>query len=195
MSSVSAKYNPVYIVLLLILSGYTGLYGDVRLGVGTGILSYPSEFDPFQCMDRLPLLYPQGEIGFSITDRLHVAVTLSHVKMYGVLDRYVDTVQSMTLHTGGFCVEYDLFSGTDLFGVGAQLQSVIGAFRFADIGEYENGLGYKVYGVARQPLLKMISLGVRTGFQHVAIRARSFYIDEEIILDSFTVDVSLYITL
>ena len=171
------------------------LYGSVRLGVGTGIQSYPRDFDPFHTMDRLPLLYPQGEIGLSVSDHVSIAVTLSRVKMYGELVPLLSAAQSMTLITGGLCVEYDLLSGSDMFGLGLQTQSVIGIVRIADMGEYENGWGCKLYAVVRQPLLEMISLGVRTGAQRVVVRARSMFVDEELILDSFTIDIMVYVRL
>jgi len=195
MLSVSAKYKIIPAIFLFACIGHVALYGQVRLGVGTGIQSYPLDLDPYDQNDRIPVLYPYGEVGFAVSDRISIAGAFSCCVIDGELDLYIDTPQELTIYTGSLSGEIDFSPGSEFFGIGAQVQSVVGRYRVSEPGEYRNGFGLKFYGIVRQRLFKDFSAGMRTGVQRVWVRAHASYINEELTLDSFNIDFVVYLDL
>lgn len=195
MLSASVKYSRYFIFALLICSGPALLFGDVRIGVGAGIQSYPGDLDPSEKNQRIPVVYSQGEINFSLSDRFSFVCVFSHMVITGKLDLYINAPQEIKIYSSGIGGEFDLFRGSGFFGAGLQVQSVLGIYNIGRTGEYDNGFGLKLYGIVRQPVFDNVSAGVRTGIQRVWVRAHAFTINEELILDSFHIDVIVYINL
>jgi len=171
------------------------LIGDVLLGVGVGIHSYPDALDPFDVWERVPVVYPHGEINFPVTDQFTIGCVFSHVVIPCKLDRFVDTPQKMDIYTGGLYGEVDLVSGPQCFGIGAQVQSVVSAHFIGPRGEYTNGFGARVYGIAQQRILSDISTNVRTGVQRVWVETSMIPVYSELQLDSYFVELVLYLHL
>ncbi|MBN2621335.1 hypothetical protein JXB22_09640 [candidate division WOR-3 bacterium] len=191
MSSVSVKRKHPAIFIVLLCTTVCIAHGDILLGIGSGIRSYPNAFDPYDHMDRDPVLYPQGEMRCVVSDRISIGCVLSRTVVYGALDRYIDTPQQLTIVTGGFYGEFDLAAGSNVFGVGAQVQSIMGTYHAGILRSYDNGFGVKVYGIVQQNLFSHLSGAVRTGVQREWIRPLIWFWSDELQLDSFTIDLTL----
>lgn len=170
-------------------------YGDVTLGVGTGIRSYPDALDPYDLEQRLPVVYPQGEITYHVAERVTLGCLFARISTHACVERCVDAPQLMELFAVGLCGEVDLFPGHSFYGIGVQVQSVLGIYRVGPLGRYDNGYGVAVYGVARQRLQEHLYIAVRSGFHQV--RVRPLIVDDyrDLILNSVGIDVIFYIHL
>jgi hypothetical protein len=164
----------------------------ILIGVGGGIQSYPKAFDPHNHRDPLPVIYPQGEIIFPVSYLLSVACVFSRSQGTAYIDRYVETPQKFELYMLGLGNEFDFTRGERCFGIGVQLQSVTGVYRVGDSGEFDNGLGIKVYGLVRQSFGMSLSAGVKTGIQRIWIQPLVVHLYEKLELDSFNIEVLLY---
>lgn len=195
MSSVSVRHRyPVYLVTLLCVA-MAMAQGDVLLGAGSGIQSYPRAFDPYDHMERRPVLSPQGEMRWTLSHDVAIGCVLSRTVVYGALDPDVEAAQWLTIISGGFYGEFDLSSGPGFFGAGAQVQSIVGIYHICHPQSYDNGFGVKVYGVVHQDLFSRFSAAVRTGVQRVWIQPSTWFWHEELRLDSFTIELVAYLHL
>jgi hypothetical protein len=191
MSSVSVKHKyPVFIIVLLCTTPCI-VHGDILVGIGSGIQSYPHAFDPYDLMEKEPVPSLQGEMRCLVSDRISIGCLLSRTVVYGALDRHIDTPQWLTLVTGSFYGEFDLSPGSNLFGAGAQVQSIMGVYNVGDLQFYDNGFGVKIYGIVQYDLFSHFSAAVRTGVQRTWIRPSTWFWSEELQLDSFIIDLVL----
>lgn len=193
MLSVFVKRNTLAAFLILTcIVGIKG-HGEVLLGIGGGVQSYPKDLDPYGFAGSLPVIYPLGEMHFMVTDRISSGCVLSRTIVHGSLEGYVDTYQYLELYSLGFYGEFDFTPGKGFFGFGVQGQSAMGAYCVGEEGNFGNGIGLKLYGVARQRLFSSLLWGMRTGVQRIWIQPPTR--NSKLQLDSFNIEILFYLQL
>ncbi len=166
----------------------------VDVGIGAGIQSYPSSFDPYDGLDHDPIAYPCFDLHVHLIGNIAVTGHASRIKTENTLAGLIWCHQYVELYTLGFGVDYNF--GTAVRRLKLGVQALTGFSDYTAGGsehETAHGYGLRVYMCTLQPITKFISWGTRIGVQRLRIHVLPHAADCN--LDSFHVDVIGYVSL
>ena len=178
--------------LLLISATAFGQPNDfLDLGIGVGIQSYPSPLDPYEFVERYPILYPTIELRTQLINGINFDCSLSRTKTTSSLFGLIDAPQFLELITIALGLDYYLIDQPRTFSIGAQLLLGFGEYGYIDYSK--PGLGFKLCALGTQPITRCFTWGIRTGIQRIRIQPASSI--DPMNLDTFSVELLGYLSL
>jgi hypothetical protein len=167
--------------------------GKIRLGIGGGVLSYPASLDPYDVLQRTPVIYPVLNIELAFVDRVNAAFRFSrtnyHANLFGSF-----TSQTLELNTIAWGFTYDLTTGVRRIACGIDALAGFSTYRTSAFESFtETGYGIRCAVSAYQPLYQDIDWCIRTAVQRMYLQPISDL--DTCILDSFSVELWLQFAL
>jgi len=168
--------------------------GTILIGAGLGIQSYPSVLDPYQTVERIPVLYPEIEAHIQVIDRISLTSAVSRTVAEGSLLGPIWRQQRLELYTVGYGLDYNFGNHNRAFKTGVQI--VIGFSEYGT-GSYDDyfssGMGFKIYVSTVRPLTRHFSWGMKSGVQRLWIQVLPH--SESLSVDFFYITTIAYIAL
>jgi hypothetical protein len=166
----------------------------IHIGAGLGIQSHPSEIDPYQLVEGIPVLYPEIEMTIQLVGRIGCTASVSRSVIEGSLLGPIWCQQRLELFTSGCGFDYNFGTQSRGFRIGFQMLAGFGEYGTGSYGHYySTGWGVTLFGSALQKISQHFAWGMRTGVQRLTLQELPH--TERINLDSFYVETIGYFVL